>query len=157
MQTFSADQLPEGWHFFFPDYGQPLRLHVTVYDDQNRLPKVVVKAWDGTVLRELLASPGGSEVVGSLDYAPEHDLWVLEIWRGGGANSVMAIAVGRTPKAETAWVWSTDFGFVPESINPTDISNPLLAMPSVAFRTYEHTKPCPDNDTKMVVIWAFTK
>jgi len=157
VQTFPADQLPEGWHFFFPDYGQPLRLHVTVYDDQNRLPKVVVKAWDGTVLRELLASPGGSEVVGSLDYAPEHDLWVLEIWRGGGANSVMAIAVGRTPKAETAWVWSTDFGFVPESINPTDISNPLLAMPSVAFRTYEHTKPCPDNDTKMVVIWAFTK
>ncbi len=150
VQTFSADQLPEGWHFFFPDYGQPLRLHVAIYDDQNRLSKVVVKAWDGTVLGELLASPDGGEVVGSLDYAPEHDLWVLEIWQGGGANSVIANAVGRTPKAETAWVWSTDVGFVPEPDDPIDISNPLLAMQGVAFRTYEHIKSCPDNDTNEV-------
>ncbi len=150
VQAFTSQQLPEGWAFFSPNYGQLLRLHVVIYDTLHRLFKAVVKAWDGTVLGELTASSDRGEIVGSLDYAPDHDLLVLDIWQGGGAASMMAKGVVRTPKAETGIVLSHTVGFVPEPDDPTDISNPLLAFLGTAARTYNHTQSFPDNDSKDV-------
>jgi len=161
VQVFSSEQLPEGWRFFLPDQGQPLRLHVAIYDEQARLFKAVIKTWDGIVLGELFASSNGSEIVGSLAYDPNHDLLVLEIWQGSGANSLMARNVIRTPKAETGITWKEIVGFIPEPENPFDISNPLLGLPGA--RTYNHSETFPNNDTKEVVfqrpsgIWASLK
>lgn len=161
VQVFSGEQLPEGWSFFFPEQGQPLRLHVVVYDEQNRLFKAVIKTWDGTVLGELFASSSGSEIVGSLDYDPNYDLLVLEIWQGGGVINLMSRNVIRTPKAETGVALKDVVKFTPEPENPFDISNPLLGLPGAM--TYSHNESFPDNDTKEVAfrrpsgIWGFLK
>jgi hypothetical protein len=153
VQSFSASQLPEGWVFFFPDQGQPLRLHITIWDEQHRLAQAIVKTWDGTVLGELPANPNGGEITGSLNIPPDLDEWVIEIWSGGGMATMLGRANGKTPKAQTGLIYHTTVGFLPEQDNPMDISNPLLANYGGNVRTYSHTESLPDNDTREVAFY----
>jgi hypothetical protein len=153
VQSFSASQLPEGWVFFFPDQGQPLRLHIAIWDEQHRLAQAIVKTWDGTVLGELPANPNGGEITGSLNIPPDLDEWVIEIWSGGGMATMLGRANGKTPKAQTGLIYHTTVGFLPEQDNPMDISNPLLANYGGNVRTYSHTESLPDNDTREVAFY----
>jgi hypothetical protein len=153
VQSFSASQLPEGWVFFFPDQGQPLRLHIAIWDEQHRLAQAIVKTWDGTVLGELPANPNGGEITGSLNIPPDLDEWVIEIWSGGGMATMLGRANGKTPKAQTGLIYHTTVGFLPEQGNPTDVSNPLLANYGGNVRTYSHTESLPDNDTREVAFY----
>ena len=106
-------RVPDGWTFFTPVEGQPMKLHVIVRDAQDRLGKVEITDRDtGIRFGTVPADHDGSRIDGCVPVPATREAFTLLV-RGKDSGTILFRAAANNPRIADAVVVAVQYDWEP--------------------------------------------